>query len=79
MTLLILSLIFIIGSVIIGIICWLIYTKKIIVKIQWRWFDLWIGFYYSKKKKTLYFCLIPTVPISIRKGTDEESKKDIKI
>lgn len=26
-----------------------------------RWYDIWVGAYIDKTKKTLYFCLLPTI------------------
>ena len=37
------------------------------VKLFFAWYDMWIGAYWSKEKKTLYICLLPTIVISIRK------------
>jgi hypothetical protein len=25
-----------------------------------RWYDLWLGFYWDSKRRTLYWCILPT-------------------
>lgn len=30
------------------------------VTLQFKWYDLWIGFFWDKKTRTLYFCPLPT-------------------
>lgn len=35
------------------------------VKIFFAWYDFWIGWYYDRKKTTLYICLLPCIVISI--------------
>jgi len=29
------------------------------VKPFFRWYDLWVGFYFDEKNKSLYFCPLP--------------------
>lgn len=29
------------------------------------WYDFWVGFYYDRKNRTLYFCPLPCVVLSI--------------
>jgi len=29
-----------------------------VIKLFYRWYDMWIGFYYDRKEKTLYFCIL---------------------
>ena len=31
------------------------------MKIDFKWYDFWIGFYYDKKNKVLYFCSMPMI------------------
>ena len=40
------------------------------VDIQGIWYDLWLGFYYDRTKKILYFSLIPTFILSIKRRRD---------
>lgn len=35
------------------------------IKPLFAWYDLWIGFYWSKESKTLYFLPIPMIGISL--------------
>lgn len=35
--------------------------KFIAVKFIFAWYDLWVGFYYSKEKHVLYFLPLPMV------------------
>ncbi len=31
----------------------------------WAWYDFWIGWYWDRKKKTLYIAPIPTIIIKL--------------
>lgn len=33
-------------------------------RIEWKWFDLWVGVYYDKFDRTLYVCPVPTLVLS---------------
>jgi hypothetical protein len=35
------------------------------VKPFFRWYDLWIGFYWDKANRDLYFCLLPTIGFKV--------------
>lgn len=35
------------------------------IRVSFEWCDLWIGAYWSGKKRTLYLCLLPTLPIAL--------------
>ena len=35
------------------------------IKFIFRWYDFWIGFYFDKKKKYLYFFPLPTIGFKI--------------
>jgi len=37
------------------------------VGLSFKWFDLWIGFYWDRKAKVLYFCPFPCVVFSFEK------------
>lgn len=37
--------------------------SKIKAKLFFRWFDLWIGCYIDKPRRSIYVCLIPMVGI----------------
>ena len=38
-------------------------------RIGFRWFDLWVGFYWDRGQRTLYFCPIPMLVIAFDFGT----------
>ena len=42
------------------------------MKIEFKWQDMWIGFYYDDKKRILYICPIPMIVIIIPFGTKEQ-------
>lgn len=35
------------------------------VKLQWRWYDLWIGVYIARFEQAIYICPLPTIVIKI--------------
>jgi len=35
------------------------------IKLQFKWYDLWIGAYIDKPNKTIYICLLPTIVLKI--------------
>ena len=37
------------------------------IKFMFAWYDFWIGFYFDKKKKALYFFPIPMFGIKFSK------------
>jgi hypothetical protein len=37
--------------------------KNLKVELIWKWYDLWIGFFWDSKKKWLYFFPFPTFGI----------------
>lgn len=37
------------------------------VKLQFLWYDFWIGFYYDRYRETLYFCPLPCVVFSFKR------------
>ena len=38
---------------------------KIEVQVKFAWYDFWIGFYYDRITRTLYFCPVPMIVIAI--------------
>lgn len=44
------------------------------MKIRFKWFDLWIGAYIDRKKRTVYICPLPCV-VFILGGVDYFSAK----
>ena len=37
------------------------------IKLFFRWYDFWVGFYYDKANKALYFCPLPMIGIKFSK------------
>jgi len=37
------------------------------IDLKFIWYDFWVGFFYDRKKKILYFCPLPTVVFIIKK------------
>lgn len=42
------------------------------LKAFWAWYDLWIGFYYDRSKRCLYFCPIPMMVFQFSFETTEQ-------
>ena len=40
------------------------------IKIFIAWYDFWVGWYYDRKQRTLYICLLPCIVIKINKLED---------
>jgi hypothetical protein len=40
-----------------------------IIRVQFKWYDMWIGLFYDRKSKTTYICPFPTLVISISGGS----------
>jgi hypothetical protein len=36
------------------------------IRLFFAWYDLWMGFFWQKKTRTLYFILIPTIVLSVQ-------------
>lgn len=43
-----------------------IVIRRFRVRLFFRWYDFWVGFYLDQKMKTLYICPIPMFGISIQ-------------
>ncbi len=39
--------------------------KKWHVRIEFKWFDIWLGVFIDQPGKAIYICLLPTLPIKI--------------
>jgi hypothetical protein len=35
------------------------------VRLNWKWYDLWVGAYWDRGKRTLYVCPLPTVVVEV--------------
>jgi hypothetical protein len=40
--------------------------NKVKIQFIFKWYDLWIGFFYDKKKNWIYFLPIPMIGIIIK-------------
>lgn len=38
------------------------------VKLFFRWYDLWVGWYIDTKGKAIYFCPLPTIGLKVSWG-----------
>jgi hypothetical protein len=36
------------------------------VNFFWRWYDLWVGFYWDAANRTLYCCPLPTLGFKLQ-------------
>lgn len=43
-----------------------------------EWYNFWVGIYYDKKKRTLYFLPVPMIGLKIQFGTREGFLPDLK-
>lgn len=41
------------------------------VSVNFLWYDFWIGLYYDRRNKTLYFCPFPTIVFSFKRDTPD--------
>jgi hypothetical protein len=39
--------------------------KRLSIKLYFKWYDFWIGWYYDPKMHALYVCLLPMLPIRL--------------
>jgi hypothetical protein len=44
---------------------------KMKFRLFFAWYDLWVGMYWNKKKRTAYLCLIPMVCLKIAFGQND--------
>ena len=42
------------------------------MRIEFKWFDLWVGVFIDTKNKKIYICFIPTIIISFNYKTQGE-------
>lgn len=52
--------------------------RKVEIKFEFKWYDLWIGGYWDKKNRVFYICLLPTLVLSFRKKSIK-MKKCVKV
>lgn len=39
--------------------------KRLTIKLYFKWYDFWFGFYYDRKVKAIYICFLPMLPIRL--------------
>lgn len=44
--------------------------------LRFKWFDMWVGAYWSTETRTLYVCLVPTLVIELWWGVVINHRKD---
>ena len=47
------------------------------MKMKIKWYDLWVGVYYDRKKRTFYICPFPTIVVIIQRKSKAQSDKDM--
>lgn len=45
------------------------FTYKETWEIKFRWYDIWVGFYWDRKNKWLYICPFPCIAVVIKFDT----------
>ncbi len=46
------------------------------IDIAFKWFDIYIGLYYDRHEKALYFCPLPMIRIRFQKGKNRYLVKE---
>lgn len=45
------------------------------MKIKFKWYDMWVGVFYDRIKRTFYICPLPMIVIIVKRK-DKKVKKD---
>jgi hypothetical protein len=48
------------------------------VTVFFAWYDFWVGFFYDREKRILYFCPLPCVVVKVGFRKDERSDESQK-
>ena len=38
------------------------------LSVHWLWYDLWVGLFYDRAKRVVYFCPLPTIVFKLELG-----------
>ena len=47
------------------------------ISVKFLWYDLWVGFYWDRKERVLYFCPLPCLVFIFRLRYKNERNADI--
>ena len=49
---------------------------KMNIKLYFKWFDIWVGFYYDRHEKALYFQPLPLIGLKFQKSKNKYLVKE---
>ena len=48
------------------------WSKPMVIRIFFAWYDFWVGFYYDRTGQILYFCPLPMLVIAWHIGVVDD-------